>query len=143
VFEPPRRLFGGIYVGGAAADHAGQLNLKDALMPIVGFARLYALRHGVDHTNTLDRLDALVERDAVLPASRDDIAAAYDVLMRLRLQRQLATWQAGQPLDNVIQPRQLKHADEALLRQAFSQIAAVQKKIGYDFFGSAGSQANP
>ncbi len=137
MFVPPVRLFGGIYLSGGSAEHAGMLNLKDALMPVVDFARLYALRHQVDHTHTLDRIDALLERDVVVQSSRDDITTCYDVIMRLRLQRQLDALKAGQPFDNTIHPRQLRHVDEMLLRQAFSLIAAVQKKINYDFFGTA------
>ena len=137
MFVPPVRLFGSIYLGGGHAEQAGTLNLKDALMPVVDFARLYALRHKIDHTHTLDRIDALAERDVLVQASRDDIATCYDVLMRLRLQRQLDALQAGQPPDNTIHPRHLRHVDETLLRQAFSQISAVQKKINYDFLGTA------
>jgi CBS domain-containing protein len=137
MFVPPVRLFGGIYLGGGSVEHAGMLNLKDALMPVVDFARLYALRHQVDHTHTLDRIDALAERDVLVQASRDDITTCYDVIMRLRLQRQLDALKAGHPPDNAIQPRQLRRVDEMLLRQAFSLIAAVQKKINYDFFGTA------
>jgi CBS domain-containing protein len=137
LFSPPFRLFGNIYLGGGSAEHAGQLNLKDTVMSIVDFARLYALRHAIDHTHTLDRLDELVERKGLIPASRDEVVASYDFVMRLRLQRQLEALQAGQPMDNLVNPRQLRHTEETLLRQAFSQIAAVQKKINYDFFGTS------
>jgi PAS domain S-box-containing protein len=132
-FKPPTRLPGKIYLSGG--EHAGQINLKDAMAPIVNFARLYALRHHVGQSNTLSRLDALVEKNVLLPASRDEIAAAYDFLMKLRLQRQLDALQAGDPADNVIQPARLGHIEEALLHQAFAQISAVQKKISYDFLG--------
>ena len=142
LFSPPFRLFGNIYLGGGSAEHAGQLNLKDTVMAMVDFARLYALRHHVDHTHTLDRIEALVEHKALLPASRDETVAAYDFVMRLRLEDQLAALKEGQPMDNVINPRRLRRTEETLLRQAFTQIAALQKKINYDFFGtSAGTGA--
>jgi signal-transduction protein with cAMP-binding, CBS, and nucleotidyltransferase domain/predicted metal-dependent phosphoesterase TrpH len=137
LFAPPFRVFGNIYLGGGSAEHAGQLNLKDTVMAMVDFARLYALQHQVDHTHTLDRIDALVERKVLLPASRDEAVASYDFLMRLRLQDQLAAQRAGQPMDNTINPRHLRHMEETQLRQALAQIAALQKKINYDFFGAA------
>ena len=85
LFKPPFRLLGNIYLSGGATEHAGEINLKDAMMPMVSFARLYALRHQINQTHTLERIEALSERDVILPSSRDEIIAAYDFLMQLRL----------------------------------------------------------
>jgi CBS domain-containing protein len=132
-FKPPFRLLGNIYLGGS--EHAGQINLKDAAMPIVSFARLYALRHHVNQTHTLERIAALADRGVLLPASRDEITTAYDFLMRLRLQNQLTAMTQGRPPDNFILPGKLGYIEQELLKQAFAQIAAVQKKVSYDFLG--------
>lgn len=134
-FKPPFRLLGNIYLGGGATEHAGEINLKDAMMPMVGFARLYALRHRITQTHTLERIEALSERNIILPSSRDEIVAAYDFLMQLRLQNQIATVQAGRPPQNTIHPGKLGYIQRESLKQAFAQIAAVQKKVGYDFPG--------
>lgn len=134
-FKPPFRLLGNIYLGGGDTGHAGEINLKDAMMPMVSFARLYALRHQVNQTHTLERIEALTERGHILPSSRDEIVAAYDFLMQLRLQNQLAALQAGRAPTNVIHPGKLGYIQQELLKQAFAQIAAVQKKVGYDFLG--------
>ena len=135
LFKPPFRLLGNIYLSGGATEHAGEINLKDAMMPMVSFARLYALRHQINQTHTLERIEALTERNVILPASRDEIAVAYDFLMALRLQTQLAAIQTGRPPQNVIHPGKLGHIQKELLKQAFAQIAAVQKKVSYDFLG--------
>jgi CBS domain-containing protein len=135
LFKPPFRLLGNIYLSGGATEHAGEINLKDAMMPVVSFARLYALRHQINQTHTMERIEALTERGILLPASRDEIAAAYDFLMELRLGAQLAALQAGRPAQNVIHPGKLGHIQRELLKQAFAQIAAVQKKVSYDFLG--------
>ena len=86
MFKPPFRLLGNIYLSGGATEHTGEINLKDAMMPMVSFARLYALRHQINQTHTLERIEALTERNIILPSSRDEITAAYDFLMQLRLQ---------------------------------------------------------
>lgn len=135
-YSPPVRLIGNIYLGGSSAEHASQLDMKDTVMSLVDFARLYALRHAIDHTHTLDRLDTLTERAVVQATTTDEIAATYDFLMRLRLQRQLASIQVGQTPGNTIDLRHLRHTEEALLRQAFAQIGAIHKKITYDFLGA-------
>ncbi len=141
LFKPPFRLLGGLYLSGGATDtlsgtrHAGEINLKDAMMPMVSFARLYALRHQINQTQTLERIEALTERGIILPASRDEIIAAYDFLMQLRLQNQITALQAGRKPSNIVQPGKLGYIQQELLKQAFAQIAAVQKKISYDFLG--------
>ena len=135
LFKPQLRLFGRAFADSPDADHPGQINLKDAMMPIVNFARLYALRHGLGETNTLDRLNTLVEKGELRESNRDEIVIAYDVLMRLRLRQQITAHQAGQTPDNFINHRRLGHIEETLLKQSFVQIDAVQKKISYDFLG--------
>lgn len=140
-FKPPFRLLGNIYLGGGATDtlsgtrRSGEINLKDAMMPMVGFARLYALRHQVNQTHTLERIETLTERGVILPASRDEIIAAYDFLMQLRLQNQIASIQGGHAPTNLIHPGRLGYIQQELLKQAFAQTAAVQKKVSYDFLG--------
>jgi CBS domain-containing protein len=135
LFKPPYWLFGRILVTGAGGDQAGLLNLKDAMMPMVSFARLYALRHRVDETHTLDRVNALVLKNILSPENREEFASVYDSLMRLRLRRQVEAIRSGQPPDNIINPRKLTQVDEILLKQAFSRITAIQKRISYDFLG--------
>ncbi len=135
MFKPPFRLLGNIYLSGGATEHAGEINLKDAMMPMVSFARLYALRHQINQTHTLERVEALSERNLILPSSRDEIVAAYDFLMQLRLQNQLAAIQSGRTPQNIIHPNKLGYIQQELLKQAFAQIAAVQKKVSYDFLG--------
>lgn len=135
-FRPPVRLFGRILGGGTAGgEHPGLLDLKDAMMPIVNFARLYALRHERSETNTLDRLDALAKEQILAESSHEEIVTAYEFLMRLRLRHHLTAIDAGRPPDNLVDHRRLGGTEETLLKQAFAQIDAVQKKISYDFLG--------
>jgi CBS domain-containing protein len=137
-FKPPFRLLGNFYLSGGATEHAGEINLKDAMMPLVTFARLYALKHGITATNTLERLEAMCAKNLILPASKDEFVVAYDFLMHLRLHNQLTAIQSGRPALNIIHPGRLGYTQQELLKQAFAQIAAVQKKIGYDFLGGEG-----
>ena len=134
-FRPPFRLLGNVYLGGGSSEHGGEINLKDAMMPIVAFARLYALRHSLDQTHTMERIDALVDRNVLHSSSRDEMVDAYNFLMQLRLQTQVAAIQAEEPPSNLFHPGKLGYSQKGLLKQAFAQISAVQKKISYDFLG--------
>ncbi len=133
-FKPPARVFGR-FLGGGAIEQTGQLDLKDALIPLISFARLYALRQQVDATNTLDRLHELTMADILPESSCREIADAYDFLLRLRLRQQAAALTAEHPPDNIIHTRRLGQIEQTLLHQSFAQIAAVQKRISYDFLG--------
>ncbi len=137
-FKPPIRLPGNIYLGGGSTEHAGEINLKDAMAPLVGYARLYALRYQIQQTHTLERIEALCERNLIQPASRDEMIAAYDFLMQLRLQTQMEAIQLGKSPHNNIHPGKIGYIQQESMKQAFAQISAVQKKIGYDFLGGGG-----
>ena len=131
-FKPPIRLPGNIYLG-SGADPGGRIDLKDALQCLVAFARVYAARHRVDQTHTLERIVALAERDLLPPASRDEISHTYDFLMGLRLETQMAAIREGMPPTSSAELSRLSHIQQELLRQAFGQIATLQRKADDDF----------
>jgi signal-transduction protein with cAMP-binding, CBS, and nucleotidyltransferase domain len=111
--------------------------MKETLMPVIGFGRLYALRHKLPLTHSMERIEALVWKKVLQPSACDAVSASYDFLMRLRFQAQLAGLQTGGTMDNCIVLNKVGHMDEAMLKQAFLQIESLQKKIGYDFLGGA------
>jgi CBS domain-containing protein len=129
-FRPPSRPLVGILPGGAAD---AEVDLKDALMPIVTFARVYAARHGIAATHTLERIEALAADDALPSADRDEIEAVYDFLLRARLQAQLSAIRSGLTATSVVQPSRLGTTQRELLRGAYARIAAVQAQIAYEF----------
>ena len=137
LYKPPFRLLGKIIKSGGPPEEAGRLNMKETLMPLIGLGRLYALRHKLPLTHTMERIEALVWKKVLQPSVCDAVSASYDFLMRLRFQAQLAGLQSGGPMDNCIILNQIGHMDEAMLKQAFLQIESLQKKVGYDFLGGA------
>ncbi len=134
-FKPPIRLPGNIYLGGGSTEHTGEINLKDAMAPLVNYARLYALRYQIQQTHTLERIEALCDRNLIPLASRDELIAAYDFLMQLRLQTQMESIRSGKSPHNNIHPGKIGYIQQESMKQAFAQISALQKKIGYDFLG--------
>ena len=59
------------------------------------------------------------------------------MLLQLRLTRQAQALAQGEPADNAVNPKTLTHLQQAVLKQALSVVAVVQKKISYDFLGMA------
>jgi len=128
------RLFGRI-IAGASPGNGQMLNVKDAMGPIIGFARTYALRERIEETNTLERLAALSEAGELSEAGRDEAATAFGNLMRLRLQYQAAELEAAREPDNLVAWRELGDVERTLVNQAFAQIAAIQRRVSHDFLG--------
>jgi CBS domain-containing protein len=85
-------------------------------MPIVNYARLYALRHRIDSTNTLDRLSELRDRGLLSRESYDEMVPDYEVLMRIRLRRQATAFEENRTPSNLISPEELTSAEELRLR---------------------------
>jgi CBS domain-containing protein len=132
VFRPPTRLPGSLSLGGGG-DHVASLDLKDALMPIVAYARVEAARHGIAATHTVDRIGALVDHDVLAAASRDELVAGFEFLAQLRLTTQAAALREGRPISSTIAVSRLTHAQRDLLKDAFAQIGAVQRWVSHDF----------
>jgi signal-transduction protein with cAMP-binding, CBS, and nucleotidyltransferase domain/predicted metal-dependent phosphoesterase TrpH len=135
-YKAPLSFFGHIVLE-EGKEGAKTFNIKDALMPVNNFARLYAFRNGVAEVNTLDRLHALLDAGALREGLHDEAVKVYDYLMQLRLAHQVKAIDRDESPGNDIDPRGLTHIEVSLLKQAFAQIADIQKKISYDFLGSA------
>jgi PAS domain S-box-containing protein len=131
-FRPPLRLPGNIYLGGAA-ESSGRFDLKDALQPIVAFARVLAERQRIVATHTMERLAALADRELLPAGSYAEIADAYDFLMGLRLQAQLDHIRAGREPTSVVELSSMTALQRELLRSSFSAIADIQKTAEREF----------
>lgn len=130
----PIGMFGKLVTGSAgAAPHT--FNIKEAMLPIVSFARLGALQHGISATNTIDRLDRLCAQGALREDFHRELVQVYSHMMQLRLRHQVLAVRAGQPPENAIDVRSLTHFEVAMLKQAFSQITAMQRKVSSDYLG--------
>jgi len=134
VFTPPIRLFGSIVTDGGK-EHPGQLDVKSPNLAIVSFVRLYALKLGVQETNTIARLEAITRTGTLLDSTRRDIATAFEALFKLRLWNQVQSLQKNHELSNWVNPSQLGHMDEMILIECFKEIELLQGRIQRDFFG--------
>ncbi len=108
-------------------QHKNRLDLKTrGLVPIVDFARVLALKHGVRETNTLSRLQALGEANLIPGELFADAKEAYEFQMQLRLVHQYTQMEAGQNPDNYIDPANLSEIEKQTLKEAFAVISRLQ-----------------
>ena len=132
--KPPINLIGNIVVKSSEERHDA-FDIKHSLMPIVDFARIYCLRHNVDATNTLRRLQKLYDKDIINKSTFEEMVECYNYLMKLRFKHQTENYQKNRKLNNFINPKRLTQIEQHMLKKIFSQISSFQKKLSFDFTG--------
>ncbi len=113
--------------------NADMIDLKSALSPIVMFARTYSLQSGIEHTNSIDRLVALKEKQIIPGGTIDEILFSYNFLMKLRFKNQSVMAFNHMPMTNSLNTKNLVEPELILLRKVLSYIPEYQNKIKTDF----------
>ena len=135
-FKPPLGFFRNFVVE-SKGKHRNGFDIKGAMLPIVDFARIYALKNRIEETNTLERLRQLHKNDHLNHTEYEEIKQAYGFLMQLRLVRQVKTAvEENQKPDNYIYPDRLSSLEQRMLKEIFKKISSLQGKLSFEFSGS-------
>jgi CBS domain-containing protein len=135
LYSPPLGFFRNFVVE-SKGEHRNKLDLKRAMLPIVDYARVYALKHGVAETNTLERLQRLAQKGVMAPSDYNEIEQGYSFLMQLRLVRQVnAIVDERTAPDNHVNPQDLSGIEQRLLKEIFIRIRSLQTRMSFDFTG--------
>jgi CBS domain-containing protein len=111
-------------------EHKNSLDLKlRGLVPLVDFARMMALKHGIDETNTASRLRSLFENGVIPEDIYKEAIEAYEFLMQLRLAHQLEMMEAGQTPHNYVDPSELSDLERMTLKAAFDVVNRIQTYV--------------
>jgi CBS domain-containing protein len=136
-FRPPIGFFRNFVVE-SRGKHRNAFDIKGALVPIVDFARIYALKHRIDETNTLDRLQQLSGKGVLSWDEYNELEQSYCFMMQLRFVRQItAVLDENEKPDNYINPKKLSRIEQTMLREIFKRIEKYQSKLEIDFTGVA------
>ncbi len=127
--KPPHISSGNII----SDKNADLIDLKNALQPIIMFARTYALKNNIWCTNTIDRLEALKYKQIISANTADEIIFVYNYLMKLRLKNQIELSDNNQPMSNTFNTKRLIDLELAFLKKMLSLIPVYQNKISADF----------
>ena len=109
------------------------VDLKSALVPIMMFARTYALRNNIKYTNTFERLTALKEQHVITENMADEIIFVYNFLMKLRLKNQIELMDNHLPVSNKLNTKKLIDIELFLLKKVLASIDDYQNQIKIDF----------
>ncbi|MCG8336718.1 MAG: DUF294 nucleotidyltransferase-like domain-containing protein [Proteobacteria bacterium] len=134
-FKPPLGFFRNFVVE-SKGEHRNAFDIKGAMMPIVDFARIYALKNGIWETNTLERLRQLAKAEQLNQKDYDEVKQAYGFLMQLRLVRQVkAVIEEKKAPDNYVYPNRLSSLEQKMLKEVFKKIENLQGKLKFEFLG--------
>jgi CBS domain-containing protein len=134
-FKPPIGFFRNIVVE-SKGEHKDSFDIKRAMLPIVDFARIYALKNGIRETNTLTRLHQVYVKKVLTQQEYDDVDQAYNYLLQLRFVRQVsAVVDENRPPNNFCNPNTLSRLDQAMLKEIFKRIEKLQLKLSLEFTG--------
>ncbi len=113
-----------------SGTHKNKLNIKlYGLMPLVDAIRILALEQALPRTNTLERIEALIEKGIFPPGEGADLQEAFNLLMLLQLRNHLNQLNHGQELNNYINPAELSLIQNSVLKTAFKSIEQIQARI--------------
>ncbi|MBU1100421.1 MAG: cache domain-containing protein [Bacteroidetes bacterium] len=118
-------------------DFPETFNIKTAIMPIADFARIYSLLNKVGDSNTLDRLTKLQLKSVLNKSSYNELVQSYNFLMQLRLKHQVLAAEQNRAPNNSISPDELTQIELKTLKNIFTQITAIQKRLSAEFTGEA------
>lgn len=134
-FKPPLGFFRSFVVE-SKGEHRNKLDIKKAMTPIVDFARIYALKHQIAETNTLERLHQLYIKKILSWDEYNELEQSYGFLMQTRFLRQVtAVLEENAPPDNYVNPKQLSGIEQTMLKEIFKRTEKFQSKLNFDFIG--------
>lgn len=131
--RPPLGLIRDFKVA-SSGKHAHTLDLKaNGVTPFVDAARILALAHGIDETNTVARLQAAAQAGGLSRADAAAYVSAYHYIQLLRMRTHQEQARRGAPMSNHVDPDSLNELDRRILKEAFRQARKIQSKLSLDY----------
>jgi CBS domain-containing protein len=129
-------LFGNL-IKDASGESPGRVDLKmRGSLPLVASARLWALKHGIVETGTLDRLAAIAAVGSIDRNEADELANAFRQISFHLLRQQLEDHQAGRNPGNFVDPDKLLRRERDELRHALKIIEHFRVETRASFTGA-------
>jgi CBS domain-containing protein len=108
-------------------EQRNRLDIKlRGLIPIIGFARVLALKYGLKETNTISRLQALQGEGRIPVDICSSAVKAYELQMHFRIIHQLEQIESGRRPDNFIEPENMTEMERTMLKDGFGVIEKLQ-----------------
>ncbi|OWY23198.1 CBS domain-containing protein [Sphingobacteriales bacterium UPWRP_1] len=131
----PVGMFGGFSVS-SVGKQQHVFDIKKAMIPLVDYARIYALENHITHTNTFERFEKLYEKGILNAQDFEALFQAYHFLMKFRLLRQVqAVTEENRAPDNYINPDKLTQLERKMLKEIFALTEKHRRYMQMRFTG--------
>ncbi|NOR45839.1 MAG: PAS domain S-box protein [Candidatus Delongbacteria bacterium] len=130
-YREPLNLLGKIKA--ESKDGVKTFNIKDNLIPIVNFGRLYALKNNITEPSTIKRFRALLEKNVLKEQEYQEIVYVFNHLWHLRFYNQIVSHSELKRADDELDLEQLTDIERLNLRNVLSEISNFQARISQDY----------
>jgi CBS domain-containing protein len=114
----------------SSGEHRGTFDIKrGALLPVINLARYAGLKADVDARSTVERLRGGGDAGVFTLAQARTLEEAFDLFSALRLEHQVLQVEKDLEPDDRIDPKELNSLTRRYLRDAFRELASVQRSI--------------
>ena len=131
-FETPLSMFASFVV--SKKEHKDELDIKKGgIFAIVHGVRSLSLEYDITHTNTVERLKELNNKQIIDRETTSELIESFNFLLTLRLKTRLEKIDSAQQLDNYINPSRLNTLEKDLLRDSFKIVDKFKKFLTYHY----------
>jgi len=106
---------------------------KGAIFAIVQGVRSLALENRLTEQSTIARIKRLHQLDILDRGMASELIEAFELLLRLKIQGQMAEMDAGEAIDNMININTLSKIERDMLKDSFQIVNGFKKFISHHF----------
>jgi len=129
----PLNIFGNIITRRTSSKRR-KVNLKaEVMVHLVDCIRLFALREGIQETNSFDRIHSLKAQRVFKSDDAEYIEAAFETLLMFRIRNSLDRIREGNNPNNIIDLSQLNKKERILLKESMLVVNRLQTLTDHSF----------
>ncbi len=135
-FKPPIGRFRK-FILERKGEHKGAFDIKKGgIFPITQGIRALSLKEKIPETNTIERINRLVEKKVLPGDLAENLKEAYNFLQTLRLKAQVEKLNEKKTIDNYISPENLSKLEHSLLKDSLRIVENFQSFLDrtYSYF---------
>ncbi|PUE67626.1 putative nucleotidyltransferase substrate binding domain-containing protein [Arcobacter lacus] len=133
-FDVPLGFFDGFVFNNKDEKHKDEIDIKrGGIFILVQGIRSLSLENKVLNTNTIKRINKLVELGILENEMARELIMAFNFLLNLKLKSNLAKLDKNLTIDNYINPNSLNKMEKELLKDSFKIINKLKKNLEFHF----------
>lgn len=125
-YTPPLGFFRNLILDKNESDQKSLDLKKKGVVPIIDFARVYALSNKIKSINTQDRLQELADKKVLSEQGMHNLIEAYKFINSIRIKHQTQQIKSGKDIDNFVSIKEISLLDKKHLKDAFGVVADLQ-----------------